>query len=58
LTPVSTTPAVPAAKFAAWWQIVVDTGRCILTCEYLREFLKKTLNEPNVFFRGLRDDDS
>ncbi len=54
MPPVSTTPAVPVAKFAAG---VIDTGgappvstvaeifasqgACTFTCEYLRKYLKK-----------------
>ncbi len=29
---------------------------CTLTCEYLRQFLKKNRNDPSVIFRGLGDD--
>jgi hypothetical protein len=48
LPPVSTTQAELVAKFA--------TG--VLTCEYLREFVKKIRNDPNVIFVGLGEGDS
>ncbi len=35
-----------------WYQ------RCTFTCEYLREFSTKILNDPNVIFGGLGVDDS
>ncbi len=31
---------------------------CTLTCEYLCKFLQKTVNDPNVIFLGLGEDDS
>ncbi len=30
---------------------------CTLACKYLREFLKKILNDPNVMIRGLGEDE-
>jgi hypothetical protein len=51
LPPVSTTPAVPVAKFATG---VFDTGGA----PSLREFLKKNPNDPNFIFGGLGEDDS
>jgi hypothetical protein len=41
---------LPARLFAG----VVDTGvaKGALTCEYLRQFLQKIRNDPNVIFRG------
>jgi hypothetical protein len=37
---------------------VVDTGGALLSCEYLREFLKKIRNGPDGILRGLGETDS
>ncbi len=58
LPPVSTTPAVPVAIFAAG---VVDTRWCTLTCKYLRISaisFERNRNDPNYIFRGLGEEDS
>jgi hypothetical protein len=49
LPPVSTTPAVPMAKFAT---VVVDTGGAPLLANIPRIF-EKIQYDPNVIFGGL-----
>jgi hypothetical protein len=43
LPPLSTTPVVDTGGTR-----VIDTGGSTLTCEYLRLFIKKIGNDPNV----------
>ncbi len=54
LPPVSTTPGVPEAKFAACF---VDTGGASSLVNISANF-QKIPNNPNVIFGGLGEDDS